>query len=88
VPAEVTSQATVQLAAGIPFVSDVQLQAALQARVDPMIAQAVLEVNEQARLDGLRAALALLALIAVIALYFTNRIPQEQPGARAVDNAA
>jgi Major Facilitator Superfamily len=88
VPAEVTSQATVQLAPGIPFVSDAQLQAALQARVDPEIAQAVLEVNEQARLDGLRAALALLALIAVIALYFTNRIPQEQPGARAVDNAA
>ena len=88
VPAEVTSQATVQLAAGIPFVSDAQLQAALQARVDPQIAQAVLEVNEQARLDGLRAALALLALIAVIALYFTNRIPQEQPGARAVDNSA
>jgi len=48
----------------------------------------VLEVNEQARLDGLRAALALLALIAVIALYFTTRIPQEQPGARTVDNAA
>jgi MFS family permease len=88
VPAEVTSQATVQLAAGIPFVSDAQLQAALQARVDPELARAVLEVNEQARLDGLRSALALLALIAVIALYFTKRIPQEQPGARAVDNAA
>ena len=56
--------------------------------VDPKIAQAVLEVNEHARLDGLRSALALLALIAVIALYFTTRIPQEQPGARAVDNAA
>jgi EmrB/QacA subfamily drug resistance transporter len=88
VPAEVTSQATVQLAAGIPFVSDSQLQAALQARVDPELARAVLEVNEQARLDGLRAALALLALLAVIALYFTTRIPQEQPGARAVDDAA
>ena len=58
VPAEVSSQATVQLAAGIPFVSDAQLQAALQAAgVDPTTAQAVLEVNEQARLDGLRAAL-------------------------------
>jgi hypothetical protein len=78
----------VQLAAGIPFVSDSQLQAALQARVDPELARAVLEVNEQARLDGLRAALALLALLAVIALYFTTRIPQEQPGARAVDDAA
>ena len=70
-----------QLAAGIPFVSDAQLQAALQqpgsTRTTP---EAVVEVNEQARLDGLRAALALLAIIAVIALFFTKRIPQQQPG--------
>ena len=32
-------------------------------------------------MDGLRAALALLALFAVIALFFTRRMPTEQPGA-------
>ncbi len=40
-------------------------------------------MNEQARLDGLRAALALLAIVAVIALFFTKRIPTKQPGAVA-----
>ena len=31
-------------------------------------------------MDGLRSALALLALIGVIALFFTRRIPTRQPG--------
>jgi hypothetical protein len=84
VPATVSQQATVQLAAGVPFVSDAQLAAALQAAgVAPATAQAILDVNEQARLDGLRAALALLALLAVLALFFTRPIPRQQPGAPA-----
>ena len=81
VPDEVASQATVQLAAGIPFVSDAQLASALQeAGIDPQTSQEILEENQQARLDGLRAALALLAIVGVIALFFTKRIPTEQPG--------
>ena len=88
VPPEVASQATVELASGIPFVSDAQLESALQqAGVNPETTQAVLDVNEQARLDGLRAALALLALIAVIALFFTRRIPDQQPGAPAASGS-
>jgi hypothetical protein len=76
VPAEVSAQANVELAAGIPFVSDADLQAALdQAGVSPEVSQAVVDENEDARLDGLKAALAILALMAVIALFFTNRIP-------------
>jgi F0F1-type ATP synthase membrane subunit c/vacuolar-type H+-ATPase subunit K len=82
VPPEVTSQANVQLASGIPFVSDADLEAALEeAGASPAITQAVVDENEQARLDGLRSALALLALIAVVALFFTRRIPDRQPGA-------
>ncbi len=82
VPAEVTSKATVELSAGIPFISDADLQTAMEeAGATPEVTQAVIDVNEQARLDGLRSALALLAIIAVIALFFTKGIPQVQPGA-------
>ena len=81
VPKEVSSQATVQFASGVPFVSDAQLETAMQdAGVDAQTTQAVLDVNEQARVDGLRSALALLALIGVIGLFFTKRIPEQQPG--------
>jgi hypothetical protein len=83
VPKELSLQASVELAAGIPFVSDIQLESALQqAGLDPATTQAVLDVNEQSRLDGLRAALALLTVIAVIAVFFTGPIPQLQPGAQ------
>ena len=51
-----------------------------QAGIDQKTTQAVLDVNEQARLDGLRSALALLAIAGVIALFFTRRIPTQQPG--------
>ncbi len=80
VPEEVSSQASVELTAGVPFISDADLETALDdAGVDPATSQAIVEVNEQARVDGLRSALALLAIIAVIALFFTKRIPKEQP---------
>ena len=63
VPADVSAKANVELAGGIPFISDADLDAALtQAGVDPAVSQAVLDENEQARLDGLRTALAALAL--------------------------
>ena len=81
VPAEVSAKANVELAGGIPFISDADLGAALtQAGVDPAVSQAVLDENEQARLDGLRTALAALALIALIGLFFSDRIPKQQPG--------
>ena len=86
VPEEVSSQATVELTAGVPFVSDAQLETALDdAGVDPATSQAIVEVNEQARVDGLRSALALLAIIAVIALFFTKRIPQAATRRRPVE---
>ena len=81
VPPQVATQANVELAGGIPFISDADLDAALtQAGVDPAVSQAVLDENEQARLDGLRTALAALALIALIGLFFSGRIPKQQPG--------
>ena len=81
VPAEVTSNATVELAEGIPFVSDADLQTALdEAGVPPATAEAIVDENATARLDALRASLSALAVIALIALFFTRRIPTKQPG--------
>ena len=47
-------------------------------------ATAVLEVNRQARLDGLRSALVVLAGVAVLALFTARRIPTTQPGSTSV----
>jgi MFS family permease len=80
VPSEVADRAKVELAAGVPFISDADLQPALQdAGVDQQTADAVLDSYGEARVDGLRTALALLAIFAVIALFFTRRVPDEQP---------
>jgi MFS family permease len=81
VPAQVSAKASVDLAGGIPFISDSDLEKALtKAGASDKEAQAVLDENRQARLDGLRVALAALALIALIGLFFSRRIPTEQPG--------
>ncbi|MCX5010494.1 MFS transporter [Streptomyces sp. NBC_00555] len=80
IPSEVKSQATVKLESGVPFMSDAQLQTALdEAGTSPELASAALDANAEARLDGLRAALAILAFAALIALFFTQRIPTTQP---------
>ncbi|WP_046780761.1 MFS transporter [Streptomyces yangpuensis] len=86
VPSSVKSQATVQLASGAPFLSDAQLETALdEAGVSPEVADAALAANEEARVDGLRAALSVLAFAALIALFFTQRIPTVQPSSKAAD---
>ncbi|WP_329312633.1 MFS transporter [Streptomyces sp. NBC_01278] len=82
VPAEVKSQANVKLVGGAPFLSDVQLTEALEeAGVKPEVTQAALDANATARIEGLRASLGILALAALVALFFTQRIPDTQPGA-------
>ena len=69
------------MAGGVPFISDADLQAALdQAGASAETSTAVLEANRQARLDGLRAALVVLAGVAVLALFAARRIPTQQPG--------
>ena len=52
------------------------------AEKDPRPAEAaaaIVEENSVARLDGLRTALSVLAILALVALLFTRRIPAEQP---------
>lgn len=81
VPADVSDQATTELASGIPFISDQDLEAALDASsLDDETTDAILEDYGQARLEGIRTALSLLAVFAVIALFFTRRIPDRPPG--------
>ncbi|WLQ46480.1 MFS transporter [Streptomyces poriferorum] len=80
IPSEVKSQATVELQSGVPFLSDAQLESALdEAGTSPDTAQAAHDANKDARIDGLRAALAILAFAALLALFFTSRIPNTQP---------
>ncbi|MGI3200643.1 MFS transporter [Streptomyces sp. GLT-R25] len=80
IPAEVKSQATVELQSGVPFLSDAQLESALdEAGTSTEVTQAALEANEAARIDGLRAAVAILAFAALVAMFFTHRIPKAQP---------
>ncbi|MEV6396920.1 MFS transporter [Streptomyces sp. NPDC051907] len=82
IPAEVSSQASTHLTGGAPFLSDAQLDAALdEAGADSELTEAALEANADARVDGLRAALAILAVAALVSLFFTQRIPAKQPSA-------
>jgi len=71
VPESVKSQATTELAAGAPFVSDAQLKEALdKANVPAKTADAIVAENATARIDGLRTALSVLAIVALISLFF------------------
>jgi len=91
IPEDVSSAAQVELAGGIPFISDADLGQALEdAGVPADTADAVLEENEQSRLDGLRASLSVLAIFALLALVFSHGIPTLQPGAasRPADESA
>jgi hypothetical protein len=88
VPQEMSAQAQVQLSSGIPFVSDADLGSTLQkAGVPPDTADAIVKDNSSARINGLRAALAVLALIALLALALTWRLPSAQPAAESDDDA-
>ena len=83
VPKSVVSKAQTELASGVPFVSDADLKTALQdANVPPATVDEIVKVNEQSRIDGLRSAAAVLALLALIALPFSRGIPTVQPGAQ------
>ncbi len=81
IPQELSSQAQVDLAGGIPFVSDAQLLTALdEAGIPEAQASAIVDENESARVAGLRVSLAALALIAVVALFLTRLLPAEPVG--------
>ena len=81
IPSRVKSQAQVQLAGGVPFISDADLDTALkQAHVSPRATDAAENAYQDARISGLRSALAILGVMAIVALFFAQRIPTKQPG--------
>jgi hypothetical protein len=76
VPDQVASSAQVELAGGIPFVSDADLDEALvDAGVPADQASAIADENASARISGLRLSLAALALLAALSLFFVRMIP-------------
>src|SRR5215216_525117 len=82
IPARVKSQADVKIAGGVPFISDADLKKGLdEAGVSSRTTNAALDAYSNARLDGLRSALAILAVLILCALFAAQRIPTRQPGA-------
>jgi EmrB/QacA subfamily drug resistance transporter len=80
IPTSVKSQAQVQLAGGVPFISDADLQKALdKAGVDDQASAAALDAYQNARISGLTSSLALLAFVSVAGLFLAQRIPRRQP---------
>src|SRR5262249_19677999 len=89
IPESVKTQASTQLSGGVPFISDADLNKALdEANVRPEQSDAALTGYQDARINGLESALAILAFAAVIALFLAQSIPREQPGAKAVGPAS
>jgi len=82
----VASAATVQLAPGVPFVSDADLDHALeQAGVPPDTAAALVDLNTTARVEALRVSLAVLAILAAVAIFLTRLLPTAPAGRRKPD---
>jgi hypothetical protein len=81
IPERAKSQASVKLAGGVPFVSDADLEAALdEAHVSSRASDDAIAAYQDARIDGLKAALAILALITMLALFAARRIPKVPVG--------
>lgn len=82
VPPSVQQQATTELAGGVPFLSDTQLEAALEkASIPEATAQDILDLNSDARLEALRVAYAITALLTLAALFLTGNVPRTAVGA-------
>ena len=84
VPTQVSQQADTQLSSGVSFMSDADLKSELEkAQVPDKTASAIVDENAKARLSALRAALAIIAIVAALALLFSGGIPTRQPGSEA-----
>ena len=85
------SEAQVNLAGGVAFISDADLERALdEAHLSSRATDDAVSAYQQARITGLKSALAILALMDLLALFLTGRIPKVQPGSAeaATDRAS
>jgi len=81
VPDQLVATAEVELAGGIPFMSDADLEEGLQeAGLPPTEVSAIVDENETARISALRVSLAALALLALVGLFFTRLVPTTPVG--------
>jgi MFS family permease len=88
VPASLSAEAQVNLASGVQFISDADLEAALdEAGVPPETADEIADENAEARIVGLRSALALLALISLLGLLASRNLPVVPAGSGAKPGA-
>ena len=86
VPADVSQKAQAQLSSGVPFISNADLESALdEAGVTGETASAIVDENAKARLRALQAALAVIAIVAAAALFLTGTVPTRQPGSQSPD---
>ncbi|MDZ7576833.1 MAG: MFS transporter [Candidatus Nanopelagicales bacterium] len=89
IPGSIQQEAVAEFSSGIPFISDAQLVEGLKsAGVDQATSDQILQVNRTARLDALRVAFGLAALLSIGTFFFTGRLPTVQPGEVAPVTAA
>ena len=87
VSSAIKQQAQVPISSGVPFVSDADAKAALEdAGVPDADATAIVAENQKARIRALRAALAVIAIVAALALFFAGGIPTRQPGSAPAED--
>ena len=76
-----SSRRTCSWPSGVPFLSDADLESALEETgVTGAAASAIVDENAKARLRALRAALAVIALVAGAALFFSGAHPDAAAG--------
>jgi MFS family permease len=84
VPDQVSESAKVQLAGGASFISDADLDGALEdAGVPEDVASEIVDANASARITGLQLSLAILALLAALAIFLTRLLPTRAVGSTA-----
>jgi MFS family permease len=84
IPPRLAAEANANVAAGVPFVSDTQVEQALaDSGVARRHSDELMSAYRSARIDGLQSALAILALVTLLALFAAQRLPAEQPRPQA-----
>jgi Na+/melibiose symporter-like transporter len=81
IPDSLKADAQTTFGAGVPFLSDTAVRMGLESYwATQATIQEVLQINADARLAALRAALFVVVLAAALALFFTRWVPSKPPG--------